>query len=534
MKRSVGIWLLFFALVLGLALRAPGWYTAEEMARWRLFEVDEEQHVAIAMHRFNDLAPAGADTIRHSFKERNYNVEGYGRLVGNLAYVRDQLGGGTPSFGEVVRLGRVTSTVFSLLLIVVVFGLGRVGGLPPPAAGVAALLLAACDLNATYAHYMLPAAGYVFFCWLALYGGLRTLAGPGWSGPLLLALGAAGAVAWKFDVFPLGWGGLLLLYLKFGRPKGERLGGGRFAGAILMLLAFLWLLTVGWTWDDIIFAFTELSKVNRDVVEVDDHFRDNLVAYPLAVLTGIGLPAFCLAIWASVVLLRQNFLKNKFRSSLNQLALIYVGGFVLTEALLRWYMDATFVRRSNVFMPVVALLTAYALYRLRVRPWVTALVVAWSVGLAVVGQSHHWFDTRIAMRDYANEYLRPPLRVGTAAYVNPRGFKNWRYFNAAPFDYLVVHESWYRRYGTSLTTPFGFPDCETGVYHGGKPSECYDVQAMLRGEHPNLVLHRAFRSWDIFPERLLYKYLFGYYETFLGDTLIFRRVGPMGGKGMTS
>ncbi|MCX8209922.1 MAG: hypothetical protein OTI34_02680 [Lewinella sp.] len=42
MTLNTGRLLLFAALILGASLRVPGWFTAEEKARWRLFEVDEE------------------------------------------------------------------------------------------------------------------------------------------------------------------------------------------------------------------------------------------------------------------------------------------------------------------------------------------------------------------------------------------------------------------------------------------------------------------------------------------------------------
>jgi hypothetical protein len=42
MTLNTGQKMLLLALVIGAALRVPGWFTEEENARWRLFEVDEE------------------------------------------------------------------------------------------------------------------------------------------------------------------------------------------------------------------------------------------------------------------------------------------------------------------------------------------------------------------------------------------------------------------------------------------------------------------------------------------------------------
>lgn len=531
MNLKTGYWLLFAALLLGAALRVPGWFTAEEKARWRLFEVDEEQHIAIVMHRYNELS-GGVDTITHKFRDVSYNVRGYGYVAAAVARTKYFFSGDKPIFGEVLLLGRQLSTLFALCLVLIVFFLGRAGGLSPPAAGTAALLMAACDVNATYSHYMLPASGYVMFSYLALLGGVKLTRG--WSawGLGFLALGAAGAAAFKFDVFPTVWGGLLLILLVWWRIRG-RSGTEPLPGlnwwviplALTGLAGFFLLLTYGWSWEEIEYSFRKLRKANKDVIYTEDHFRDNLVTYPMGVLAGIGLPAFALAAWATVKLVVGRWRSGRL-FAFKSLALGYGMAFLFTEFVLRWYMDTTFIRRVNIFMPGVALLAAYALQRLRAKPWVSMLVVVWSLGLGVVGQSHHWFDTRIAMRDWANVYLPKPTKVAISGYVNIEGMRNWKYYMKADWEYFVHSEAHYRRYLKSMTTPFGLPLCNGGTYHGGPSAQCEDFQAMHLGTHKGVVLVKEFKTWDVFPERLLYHHLFGYYETFLGDVRVFRRIAP--------
>jgi hypothetical protein len=543
MKLNTGQKLLIVAIILGAALRIPGWFTADEKARWRLFEVDEEQHVAIMMHRYNELSN-GVDTIKHRFHDESYNVRGYGyvtAMVGRLKYFFSRH---LPNFKDVVLLGRQLSTIYALCLIIVVFFLGRVGGLSPPTAGVAALLMAACDVNSTYSHYMLPASGYILFSYLALLGGVKLIRGWSFMGLLFLALGCAGAAAFKFDVFPTVWGGVLLMAL-----VGRRLSVGGAAAhssaghpntgsaavpglswwviptALVGLGAFFVVMTFGWTWEEIVYSFKALRKANKNVVYADDHFRDNLITYPMGVMAGIGLPAFALALWAAVKLAVGRWRVGRL-FSFKSLALGYVAAFLLTEFALRWYLDSTFIRRVNIFMPAVALLAAYALHRLNARPWLSILVVVWSFGLGIVGQSHHWFDTRIAMRDWANVHLPAPIKVGISASINIDGMDNWRYYLRKDWDYFITSEAFYRRYTKSMTTPFGIPNCNGGTYHGGPRDQCEDFQAMFQGTHEGVVLAKEFKTWDVFPERLLYHHFFGYYETFLGDVKVFRRIAP--------
>jgi hypothetical protein len=473
----------------------------------------------------------GVDTIRNKFHDTSYNVRGYGYVNATLAYLWYQQDGYLPDFADIVLLGRLMSTLYALILVIIVFSLGRTSGLSPPFAGVAALLIACCDVNATYSHYSIPASGYVMFAWMALFGGIKLLRGNDWWGLGLLALGAAGAATFKFDVLPLLWGGLLLMLLSF-RSRGD-CAPGRVGlpwyflpTGIILLGAFLQAMTVGWSWEEIVYSFEMLSKLNNDVTLSNDHFLDNLITYPFGVLAGIGLPAFGLAVWTVLGIAkrrRTNF--GKFWSFRN-LAIGYILGYLLTEFLVRWYMDATFIRRVNVFMPAVALLAAYGLQRLGAKPWWAGLVIVWSLGLSIVGQSHHWFDTRIAMRDWANEELPKPAKVGISASINIDGMDNWKYYLNYDFEYFIIHEAFYRRYTKSMTTPFGVPECCDGIYHCGPVDQCLDFQTMLLGQREDLVLIKAFRTWDVFPERLLYHHFFGYYETFLGDVEVYQRVQP--------
>ncbi|MCX8209923.1 MAG: hypothetical protein OTI34_02685 [Lewinella sp.] len=154
--------------------------------------------------RYNELS-SGVDTIEHKFRNLAYNVRGYGYTTAAVARIAYAGRAKTPTFEEVLLLGRRLSTLYALLLIIVVFCLGRVGGLSPPAAGIAALLMAAYDVNATYSHYMLPASGYIMFSYLALLGGVKLIRGLFISGLCFLALGAAGAgallillIGWRF------------------------------------------------------------------------------------------------------------------------------------------------------------------------------------------------------------------------------------------------------------------------------------------------------------------------------------------------
>jgi hypothetical protein len=114
------------------------------------------------------------------------------------------------------------------------------------------------------------------------------------------------------------------------------------------------------------------------------------------------------------------------------------------------------------------------------------------------------------------------------------GMDNWRYYRALDWEYFVLHESWYSRYTQSMTTPFGVPTCCEEVYNCIGQPECDQIQAMVLDQRDDVVLHKAFRTWDVFPERLLCHHFFGYYETFLGDVVIYKRIRAKKGELSTS
>ena len=516
--RTPGRWWLAAALLLALALRLPGWFTQDYKDDWITFEPDEGQHVHAAIDRYNALH-AGPDV--HDYRGEPWNVRGYGHLMAYVASGWYAAAGRPPIWRDFLLLGRQLSTLFALLLVLVVFRIGREGGLSPPAAGAAAVLLAACDANATISHYCLPASGYVFWCYLAVLGALmlrrRTL------GLLLLALGAAGSVAFKFDVLPLAWGGLLLLTFAATR----RIPWWHVPVGSVLVLTFVGLAWYGWEWDSIVATFRGLRRLNAEGVPVDDHWRDNLVVYPAGVLAGIGLPVFGLAIYG----LRQLFLGGGAGAkkgtkeqgwSVRRWLLIYLTGWLLSEFLVRWSVDTAFIRRVNVFMPAVCLLAAVALHRLGRRPWLTPAVLAYTIAFALVGQSNHWFDTRYAAREFINNELPRDANVGISGYVDHKGMRRTRFFHDTDWDYAVLHETYYSRYWKSMTTPFGLPECCAEVYNC-KEKQCPAVQALLTGTDPSARLLREFRPLRLFPERIAYAHLFGNYETFLGSVLVFER-----------
>lgn len=509
---------LLLALLLGLALRLPGWFTDDVKARYRLFEPDEIQHVDIAMHRLQQL---DSNTLSYPAADI-YNVRGFGITAAHLAYLRYIFTGQKPDTANIILLNRQLATFFGLLTILLVFLIARALGLPPYYAAIAALLLAFCDLHCSYSHYGIPAIGYVFGLYLSIFGAIKMQNRQAYSW-FWMALGAAIAFAFKFDFFPaLLLTGFIVVGVWKGYGKTEKRQRYPMRQFIFFLLSFglFFGMLTGFSWplDNIISSWKILREANENVIAQDDHWRDNPFIYTAAIIAGIGLPA----IWMAL----RGAWQIRWPKLLERPAVWFILVLLLLEALLRWRIDTPFVRRANEFMPALCLLAAYGFYRLKPASWKVAAVLAYTFFFALVGQSNHWWDTRSTARDYvlANIPINS-VKILATPYAGASGLPILPPFReGGNWDYALLHETYYQRYTLSLTTPFGYPPCCEGVYHCYSVEECEATQALFRGENKSVELIARFNGRTVFPERILYKKLFGTYETFLGDVLIFKRI----------
>jgi hypothetical protein len=204
--------------------------------------------------------------------------------------------------------------------------------------------------------------------------------------------------------------------------------------------------------------------------------------------------------------------------------LLLFAAFLALEFFVRWSMDSLFIRRLNIFLPFLAILAAYTLAKLfkTKRGQIVALaIILYTAGLTIVSQSNSWNDPREFVEQYLNENYR-----GENTYFSPYartkeigpGVKN-----ISGADILVLHESMYGRYWKFFTTPFKMPECCLEVYHCRSEKECTFYQSLLQGKSEDYKLAMAFRTWEWFPERVIFKKMFGSYETFLGDVLIYEK-----------
>ncbi|MCB0632060.1 MAG: glycosyltransferase family 39 protein [Saprospiraceae bacterium] len=511
-------------LLLALMLRVPGWFTQDEKTRFRLFEPDEFQHVQIAVYQVQCLDESlltDWDVVRKMF-----NARGYGIQLGTLAWICHRLGGMELSPDHFILLGRLLSSIYAQLLILLVYLLARrLFGKNEPAL-MAALLMAVCDLNVTYSHYSLPAVGYVFWCYLFVFSVIlfsRKLENQPtgkfakrWPYLLLVAFCAAAVFAFKFDFIPFFISVVFLVILLLrNRHKPITLLLWLPGFFLLFVLSFAVLTSFNFSWERIQYSFWDLHRQNYDVIPEDDHWLFNPMVYLTALIAGTSIIQFFLAGRGLVEMWK----KKALSWTVAALLLLFLG----LEFGIRWSSDVPFVRRANIFMPALALLAAYAWAQFKPvhRKYAGILMVTYTLGLCLVSQSNAWWDTRYTARTYLQEQ-QSGQKIKYGSYSYARGMPAGVTLKDDE-DILVIHEAAYSRNWRSFTTPFRIPRCCEEVYHCGE-EDCLFIQSILSGDNSDYRIIRQFSTRQWFPERILFKRTLGNFETFLGDVIILEKI----------
>ncbi len=507
-------WPLGLILLLGFLVRMAGWETQDQKSPYAFYEPDEHQHLQLAQWQLSKL-----DSKLYEEKElpqHHFNARAYGHQLGALLWFASRKGS-PPSNDTIIAWGRCLSTLFSLGLLLLVFLLGqqlfgRTVGL------FAAFLIAINDLNVTYSHYAIPEAAYVFWLYLFVFSAWCYFQRQRLSTLALLFLSAAGVFATKFDFLPLVLALAIIAWPKIEHP-GRLLF--RLIGAVLASWFFFQLLCLfNFSWEELSYSWSELRRQNQNAVPLDNHWLHNPIVYLFGSIAALGLPVFMVALRSAWSWRWQwpNWNASKVNSLLVLLALLAL------EFGVRWSIDTPFIRRLNFLMPALALLAGYQLgqwwQQRRARLAIIGLLV-YSLAFLLVSQSNHWQDPRYAARDFLQQE-HPETPISYSGYAQSQGTPPSTKLEEAQL--YVMHETYYRRYWKNFTTPFKIPQCCEEVYHCFHgPEVCQFTQELLAGTNTQFELEQAFLTKEFFLERLFYHHLFGHFETFRGDVLIFRR-----------
>ncbi len=521
-------WLLICILLLALILRAPGlWWGYNNLD---FFEPDEYQYFGIARNIINQFDNKLVPDIELTDQ---FNARALGAHMVWLGYPVVKLLG-LPNY-YLLAAGRLIALAYSLALLVLLAVIGRKIFNDARMGLLAALGLAVFDLNVTYSHYGVPDIPHVFWFYFSLYWIFKLInfwrenkdSLPVkeilWSG-----VGVAFSLSFRFQIVPLfallavlGWG----VWTAVPAHRRERLIWVLVAG---LLVAGVFYISVGfdYNWREFLKSKKELAEGALDIIQNGrhGHWLYNPFLYFMAILAGTSFLAV-VSFLASLFYFFRHETKNSQAHRFVWLMLLTL----FAAFIFLWLGDGTFVRHANIFLPALALLAAYGgisfydrFSRINSRLKITVIVgvVVYTLGLTVFSQYYFVKDNRYEAAKFLKSY-GPNKKIVYSGYAYVKGSNlSGLLPDLDNADLVVMHEALYGRYYKSFTVPLKrFPNCCQDTFLC-LPQECSVIQSILKDE-TNYRLIKEYPITNPFPERVLFKNLFGTYETFLGDVLIY-------------
>jgi|GEM_PF-1382456 len=532
MKICENFGLLLIILVLALLLRMPGipW----GIINHDYFEPDEGQHVAIGKNFINTFDNV---YVKDAEVTTQFNARGFGTQAALLSY----------PFLKIFNLpsdvlffsGRILSLIYSLLLIILIYAITITVARDKNMALLAAFLLSMFDLNVTYSHYGVPDIAHAFWFYLSLSlifllyiavidAGGTALTEKRWL-IIFTTLSVAMGLSFRFDPVPLLFfmGSISLLTVRKKISLRDSLYLIFFS--IVMICGFF-SLSVGFNYNikDFLLSKLVLNLHSFNVIPRDNHLLHNPLLYFFAVLSGTSIPV--------VIAFGASFLFFHLRESNHHLRRFnfFSLSFLAVSFILLWVGDCTFVRRANIFLPYIAMMSSYGLMhfmradvlpkRRTVKKLIVSSVMLYTITLTLLSQAHFLRDTRYKASDYIKQHFISNDVIAYSLYAKTKSMPEGiplEAFNPS-VQTVVLHETYYGRYWKYFTTPFKIPKCCDEVFHCTYDN-CILIQHLFSDDTDYRLLKR-FEVTHPFPERVIFKYLFGTYETFLGDVLIYRKI----------
>ena len=191
----------------------------------------------------------------------------------------------------------------------------------------------------------------------------------------------------------------------------------------------------------------------------------------------------------------------------------------------------TYYRHYLALIPVSAIVAACGLYATSwaTRRWFLLLFLVWPALLAIdLVQDYHQ-DPRIELRQWYAKH--PGARVFAGFYVSPpRGSSQffrpeYAFGDASTLrqaEYLILSENWY---DTAFANELNGPVVtDPARLIKTKPEYVRFYRAALADQHPDLVLEESIEVNNFMPELTLHRALYGTFQLFVGDIMVFRVV----------
>jgi len=519
-------WILFALILLGgISLRHIGihWGDLKNPDHVITFHPDEPKFMLIAQEFLEDDFDF---KIAHS-RALDY-VKGMGFKIALGArvihYFFDSF-----SVTNLYLIGRYLSLFYGVLTLLVLYGIGNLIFRNRWKSLAAVFFLAFSSLHTENSHYATGDVASVFWIYLSVLVALSGFKRPHTWHVIVVSVCAGFAFATKFSFLPLV--PLIALICRSRHPAKEIL-------IALGVTVFSFYLLNGfyYTFADFKVSLNMLFSDNLSVREYNKWL--NPLTYVFQVFTGMGLLSF-------LFLLIGFFAKPRFLYYFNADEKInwWLKSVILLPFLIYFFaiclLDTPFSRHLLPLFPLLCLIAAHGLgfvveklsqkERLKVVAGLCLILFAYQVSYNYSNQYYFNHDPRFKAKRWLRKHVPPEAAIGASRYnhlpAGKRILPNLQnHFSDA--DYLVLHEAYYYRYLRSELNPFTKAKNIKQVYRGSEQN-FKNLTDLFEGKLP-FELVKSYRVKSYTPELMLHKKILGTFPHFLGDVLIYKRIGEWG------
>lgn len=544
------------------------------------FEPDEWAHTEIAKEFINSF---DKNVVSDNIVTRYWNAWGFGTQIGLFSYPFLKF---FPHLNAtfITMMGRILSLFYSLLLILLVFLITYYISHNKKTALFSSFFISIFDLTTTYSHYATPDIAHIFWYYTSIFllliryrpntsdHYINTVLDKNIASILsflkkyytpLVSLSLSMALAIRFDPIPL----VMMLLFFFSTNLINRKSTISLKKELYQLTKILALTLFFFLIMHInVYSLQDLAKATHKLVEdntvpyfLDQDLIYKLLLYPLIIAAGTSLPVFLLFMFGFFTAVF-----TKGTGHYEKRAYFFFAVALFLSFLILYFGPPITVRRAIIFLPFVAITAPSGLINLHQRKIKAANIYVYAILfytllLTLISQYYFTADTRfqaegflkknsgdkiILYSEYAYSQSMPmgilldseathgntviltaknPDPIQVTEYIN-RMVSTVNETGKMEMDILVLHENYYGRYWKSVSSPFkNPPQCCEEVSRCKAKEICLREQALLSNQ-TNFKLVKKIEVKHPFPERLIFKKLFGTYETFLGDTLIFEKI----------
>lgn len=505
------IFWIFLLLLLGLSARMFGvsWGVRHDPVSYG-FHSDEHRILKTAFLVETDL------------QTKDHYPAGFAVQVGVLSRL---LGVPSESWHDLLILGRMLSLFYGLLIIIVVFFLAREVGFSVLMQYAASLAVALSGLLIVYSHYATADIGLAFWSSTTILFALKSYKRRSYSFLLLALLAASMALAFKLSFVALIPPVVASLRLK--RWKWIAFVSVIPVCFLLFETANLWC-----------FSLQDFTRICESVKRgnmaspVNHACAVNPVVYCVEILSALGLPVFLLVV-IGIARMLGSHIKTRFKDLDYAVCLTVVLPVVLLF-ISSCFLSVPFPRHMLSILPLLCIVAGYGLNsfsglrtaqtkKLLLVPLLCLLIV-YEVMYVVSIERPYIIDTRRQMAEWLQDNFNSSNRVYLSRNAKALDWSGLfdRVYDMETADYLILHEYYYTRYLCSTVNPFSSSPSQDQIYHPQKGHREL-IQAIFN-ENAQYKKVKHFSVDYLTPELIFYKWLWGSFPDFAGDTILFEKI----------